>query len=173
MRKIIGIAIFTLMSAYGCIYDSQEKLKITINKFLNSIADNNYNEFRGMIINESILMDDDFDFPLLQRLYKKSLNKDKVLNYKIIDSLNVMGQMVIKVPYFKGYDSITAITEIDLFLYFGPKNLFPMDKLSKFNIEKKWNIEERGKLLGLHPTPKTDSIKKATGKNVLSKPEGW
>ncbi len=128
-----------------------------------------------MIINESLTMNDDFDFPLLHRLYKKSINNErtKVLNYTIIDSVNTMGQMVIKVPFFKGYDSVTAITEINLFLFFGPKNLFPMNKLSKFDIDKKWNIEERGRLLGLPSTPKADSIKKATGKNILTKPEGW
>ena len=176
IKLIIGLVIIHLfLSVYSCKYDSQEQLKTTINKFLSTIERNDYADFRSMIINESLSMNDDFDFPLLNRLSKKSINKDraKVLNYTIIDSLNTMGQMVIKVPYFKGYDSVTAITEINLFLFFGPKKLFPMNKLSKFNVDKKWNIEERGRLLGLPPTPKADSIKKATGKNILAKPESW
>lgn len=175
IKIIIGLVIISgLISAYSCKYNSQEQLKITINKFLSTIANNKYNEFRDMILNESLSMDDDFNFPLLHRLHKKSLNKDKVLNYAIIDSSNAMGQIVIKVPYFKGYDSITAISEIDLILYFGPKNLFPMNKLSKFDIEKKWNSKARRKLIGLPPlTPKQDSIKKATGKSILTKPEDW
>ncbi|MCX2679344.1 hypothetical protein OOZ15_05260 [Galbibacter sp. EGI 63066] len=101
-------------------------------------------EFDNLIMHKSSFMPEDNEFGLLHRLYGSSLFHDSEnIPYVIVDTLNEMGQLVIKVNYFEGYDSITAIKKIDLLLYFGPKGYFPLDKLSKFETLKVYDSIRR------------------------------
>ena len=170
---IVFISLFTLLS---CSENLKQKRNKTITTLLKSIGNDNYTEFRKLILIKSATMNENHDFPLLQRLHNKSLYSKNFENfsYEIIDSLNIMEQFVVKLPYYRGYDSLTAITSVDLILYFGPDRLFPLNKFSGFETEFDWDHEKRRKLLGLPPlSKKADSLRKATGKSIIEKPDGF
>ncbi|WP_110051621.1 hypothetical protein [Chitinophaga sp. S165] len=54
----------------------------------------------------------------------------------ITDKYDDMGRREVRIPIFKGRDSINNVKEIELKIYFGPPNLFPLTKITGYELVK-------------------------------------
>ena len=170
-NKIIALTfIITLLS--GC-KTNKDKIDNTISEFIETIEYDNYDGFDKLILNAPTVGDNK-GFPLLKRLYHKSLINKKDLFYSINDTVDHFGlkQLKVNLPYFRGYDSITAIEKIDLILIFGPTEIFPLNKIVVYENHLEWNYENRRKILKLPELTKfQDSILANSGKFILEIPQ--
>ena len=134
----------------GCTQVHNKKINYeeVISKLNNSLKNGDQENFDKLILNRLPDMPEGHNYKLLHRLYPNSrLYEINEIPYKVVDTSNHMGQHVIRIPYYKGLDSITAIDSINLLLYYGPEDLFPVDKLSNFETEIFYNKEYRKKLM--------------------------
>ena len=127
--------------------ETDYKVEQTISQLSASLEADKETNFRNIIINRTATMPEDLHYDLLRRLYDKSSLKDQTIEPELIDENNHMGQTVYRLPYFQGTDSLTGITNLNLILYFGPTELFPVDQLSDFETEIEYNKDLRRKIL--------------------------
>ena len=171
INKIIAIA-FIIILLSGCKTD-KEKIDNTISEFIETIENDNYNGFDKFILNSPTVGDDNY-FQTLKRLYNKSLINQKDLYYSIKDTVDHLGlkQLKVNIPYFKGFDSVTAIEKIDLILIFGPTEIYPLNKIAIYDIHLDWNRQKRRKILNLpEPTKYQDSMSVNYGKTIIEIPQ--
>lgn len=124
-----------LMISFSCTTKG-DKIDYSIEKLKLALKNDDQKGFDSLIINKLPNMPKDNHYKLLQRLYSSSkLAVNKNNNYIIVTEENNYGQKVVRLPYFVGLDSITAVDSINLLLYYGPKDYFLMDKFSHFETE--------------------------------------
>ena len=127
--------------------ETDYQVKKTVSNLAASLAAAREAEFKNLIIPRPANMPEDLHYDLLHRLYNRSTLIQKMVDPELIEANNHMGQTVYRVPFFHGRDSLTGITDVNLILYFGPKDIFPKDKLSEFETEIKYDTELRRKIL--------------------------
>ena len=119
---------------------SYDQMIETTDKVINSIKDHSEKQFIDLIgvdlktigKNEELLHQ---DFLRLQEYYKLYIGDGKITSL-IIDTLNESGQKEVKIVFKKSIADQKATTaEIALDLYFGPPNLFGLDKITGYEIE--------------------------------------
>jgi len=134
--------ILLLLLLFSCNQKTQEdKILETSSEILAVIKDNSESMFASLIAvdldamgkNEELLHD---DFGKLHRFYNKYVG-DKQIKPIIIDTLNELGQKRVMLVFHKGAPDSEPPYDIRLDLYFGPPNLFSLDKISGYKIVEK------------------------------------
>ncbi|MCH8534290.1 MAG: hypothetical protein LAT51_04400 [Flavobacteriaceae bacterium] len=134
METIIFLSLIFIIS-FSCTPE-RDKIDYSIEKLKLALKNNDQKGFDSLILNQLPSMPKDNHYELLLSLYSNSelaLNGEN--DYTVLNEVNRFGQKVIKLPYYVGLDSITAVESLNLLLYYGPKEYFPMDKFSHFETE--------------------------------------
>lgn len=104
-------------------------------EIINSIRNNNKEEFLSLIDNEELVEDTGrvfFKFRRINSLFKKHFkNNDPLI--EVTGTFNILKQQRVKIPIYENKnDSINS--EIHLNLLFGPPDLFSLDKMTGFEL---------------------------------------
>ena len=111
----------------------------TTNKVLTAIKEESEGQFSRLIgvelnvlgKNEELLH---YDFKKLTSYYKRSATT-QTLTPIILDTPNKMGQKAVQIILGKADSNSNTAEELKLLLYFGPPNLFGLDKITGYKIE--------------------------------------
>jgi len=131
-----------LLLLFSCNQKTQdEKILETTSEVLTIIKDNSETKFTSLIAIDLDAMGKDeelihYDFNKLHGFYNKYVG-DKQIKPVIIDTLNELGQKRVMLVFHKGTPDSEPPYDIRLDLYFGPPNLFSLDKISGYKIVEK------------------------------------
>src|SRR5688572_6649747 len=113
-----------------------EQMIETPNKVLTAIKEESEGQFSRLIgvelnvigKNEELLH---YDFKKLTSYYKRSATS-QTLTPIILDTPNEMGQKAVQIILGKADSNSNTAEELKLLLYFGPPNLFGLDKITGY-----------------------------------------
>lgn len=132
--------IFICFFCFGCKAQSnEEKMKETTIQFLNAIRDSDSVKFKHLV-NEHFLKTAKSDYMILHdiaslhKYYKSYLMTGSPKISNSIDA-NILSMRKIVIPFYKGeYDSVNNLTGLTLELYFGPPQMVPLSKISRYEM---------------------------------------
>ncbi|PWV56455.1 hypothetical protein C7475_101971 [Chitinophaga sp. S165] len=139
LKPSIGIFVLVLCLC-SCERLSQEQRMLkTSNEVVDVFEENNEADFIRMIGPDLRYMTDEervhwvFEDVRKYVLTYSSFDRIPVV---ITDKYDDMGRREVRIPIFKGRDSINNVKEIELKIYFGPPNLFPLTKITGYELVK-------------------------------------
>ena len=135
MRKFLYLFLIFPFT-YSCKSQSQNaRIVGTTENIIQSISDSNFNDFRNLIAvapgkDESMIAGDFKRCCYYYRIYSKSFKIKKV----IYNDINDIAQKREALIFFEGNDTVNNIKKFGIELFYGPPNLFPLEKISGYNI---------------------------------------
>ncbi len=110
---------------------------MTSNKVIDVFEENRETDFIRMIGPESIMIKDEEKVHwVFERVRKYVLAYSSFDRIPVIvtDKYDDLGRLEVRMPIFKGRDSINNVKEMELKIYFGPPNLFPLTKITGYEL---------------------------------------
>jgi hypothetical protein len=74
-----------------------------------------------------------YDVKLYDSLFKKYFS-DKTPDVNITNLYNRMGQLQVKIQFYKNYNNGNKIDELHLNILFGPPDIIPLNKISDYKL---------------------------------------
>ncbi len=128
------LSIFTFLTFISCkSQTNEEKIQQTTYQLIDILKGNTEEDFLNLIGTDR-RQDTElvrFDYIKIKSYINKYLKEDKP-EILITNKYTDLGQRLVQVPLYKGYDTIANIKELYLNLYFGPPDIIPLNKISGY-----------------------------------------
>lgn len=137
-RTFYSIMTLLLCSLFNsCASQSEEDILLkTSNEAIKAIRDNDPKEFRLLIAHDDLktLGKNDellaFDIKKYNDLFKEYVKQTNV-PIELTNTYNFLGQKRVKIPIYENKKD-SSISELHLDLLFGPRNMFPLNKITGY-----------------------------------------
>lgn len=146
MIKIVAfnLILFSLSFFIACKHQSDDELILaTSHKFIMAIKKGNIEDVKDLIgVKLSVIGKDTeslrFDINKCKYLFNTYYH-DTEMKIVVTNQIDELGERLVKVPIFNGYDSVSKLTNAVLDIYFGPPNYVPLSKISGYEVETRYD----------------------------------
>lgn len=149
LNKILAIVCLAILSCKASSKSEEEKqIDKTILEALNAVNNNDY--LKIIHLDKSNLYKNDtstikHNVSYIYYIIKKYKNI-KELKWTADSQLDHLHRIKYTIPLFIGFDSLTGIKKVNIYLYMGPSEIIPYDKLSGFETEIQLDSKYRRQL---------------------------